>query len=368
MAASEGVPVILTDDEIQLPKFLDDDKAVLAGVALNILSGVGVVLLNKYIYTVDGFKFMVTLSAIHFLTTWAATRALAWCNYFDPKVPEGGLKAVLPVALGSLGSVCFMNLNLAHNSVPTYQITKLACVPVMAIVQRSLYNTGLPQELRAAIVLILLGVVLGVLTDAQLNLTGVAFAVASIAATVGSQVLTNKRQKDLKLNHMQLLYHASPIIAVGFCFLAPMFDSMESLGAFMSGDSLQAGRRLLTASKLLRIFISGFLALVVNVSNEAVVEKKSPLSVPFVGHVKAVLLLLVSAWLFGYALTFKNVASVTLVVVGVIWFSELRRKQQARRLAAAQNAVQPRLSGVAAPPPARTLAPTQAPAPQASAK
>ena len=92
-------------------------------------------------------------------------------------------------------------VELLQRPTDTYHVGVLAeiaslCVPVMAIVQRSLYNTGLPQELRAAIVLILLGVVLGVLTDAQLNLTGVAFAVASIAATVGSQVLTNKRQKD----------------------------------------------------------------------------------------------------------------------------------------------------------------------------
>ena len=63
--------------DLSLPKLLDNDKAVLLGVALNIISGVGVVLLNKYLYTVDGFRYMVTLSAIHFLITWGSTRALA---------------------------------------------------------------------------------------------------------------------------------------------------------------------------------------------------------------------------------------------------------------------------------------------------
>jgi hypothetical protein len=36
---------------------------------------------------------------------------------------------------GSLGSVAFMNLNLAHNSVGFYQLSKLACIPVTLILE-----------------------------------------------------------------------------------------------------------------------------------------------------------------------------------------------------------------------------------------
>eukprot|EP00937_MAST-01D_sp_MAST-1D-sp2_P002712 g2712.t1 len=212
--------------------------AAIFGVGLNIVSGVCVVLLNKYIYQADGFTFMITLSALHFLFTWALTRALAACHYFEPKAPQGGFMKLLPVALGSLASVCFMNLNLAHNSVLFYQVIKLACVPVSALVQRSLYNTPLPRENRIASVIILVGAVLTALTDAHMNAMGTLYGLAAIASTVGAGILTNKRQKDLGLDHMQLLHHASPVIAVGFCLLAPVFDNMSHLASFASGDTL----------------------------------------------------------------------------------------------------------------------------------
>jgi hypothetical protein len=63
--------------------------AACIGITINVCSVNGVVLLNKYIYDVDGFKFMITLTAIHFGFTALMTRFLLWADFFEFKEPEG---------------------------------------------------------------------------------------------------------------------------------------------------------------------------------------------------------------------------------------------------------------------------------------
>jgi solute carrier family 35 protein E3 len=96
------------------------DFVVIVGILGNVLSTVGVVLANKYLWVQLDFKFMITLSFFHFAFTSLGTHVLLRLNFFEYK--PAPLMGVLPVALGSLGSVAFMNLNLAYNSVGFYQI------------------------------------------------------------------------------------------------------------------------------------------------------------------------------------------------------------------------------------------------------
>jgi hypothetical protein len=81
--------------------------------AANIICVVGVVIANKYITEVDGFNYVVFLSFLHFTVTSIGTRVLLGVGSFQFKAAS--LNNVLVVAVGSLLSVAFMNLNLSHN-------------------------------------------------------------------------------------------------------------------------------------------------------------------------------------------------------------------------------------------------------------
>jgi solute carrier family 35 protein E3 len=87
------------------------------GMTVSIVSTVSLVLVNKWIFDRDGFQFMATLSSLHFGFTALATRLLLGADFFEYKAPDGGTSKVLPVAMGSMCSVLFMNMNLAYNSV-----------------------------------------------------------------------------------------------------------------------------------------------------------------------------------------------------------------------------------------------------------
>lgn len=55
---------------------------VYAGCFVSILSTVSLVLLNKWIFDRDGFRFMATLSSLHFGFTALATRLLLGAEFF----------------------------------------------------------------------------------------------------------------------------------------------------------------------------------------------------------------------------------------------------------------------------------------------
>lgn len=108
---------------------------IVVGIVGNILSVVGVVIMNKYITEVDGFDFMIFLSFLHFAFTYLGLRILLSFNVFS--VATAPIWDVIPVAAGSLLSVAFMNLNLSHNSVGFYQVAIIFCSP------SALFNTFL---------------------------------------------------------------------------------------------------------------------------------------------------------------------------------------------------------------------------------
>lgn len=98
---------------------------IIVGVISNILSVVGVVIFNKYIIEVDDYNFSIFLSFLHFAFTAMATRVLLSMGYFT--YTPAPITGILPVAVGSLLSVGFMNLNLASNSVGFYQVSHVLC-------------------------------------------------------------------------------------------------------------------------------------------------------------------------------------------------------------------------------------------------
>lgn len=99
---------------------MSNNFIIVVGVITNILSVVGIVICNKYITEVDGYNFMVFLSFLHFAFTMFGTRILMMMNVFS--YTPAPMSGVLPVAIGSLLSVAFMNLNLSNNSVGFYQV------------------------------------------------------------------------------------------------------------------------------------------------------------------------------------------------------------------------------------------------------
>lgn len=107
---------------------------------------------------------------------------------------------MFPLALGSLLSVAFMNLNLAYNSVGFYQISKLACIPCTLLIQYFAYQQSVSRMVMLTLIPITLGVGYATVYDFSINLIGFIFAIAAVIATAVAQIFTNTYQVCLCRN------------------------------------------------------------------------------------------------------------------------------------------------------------------------
>eukprot|EP00736_Rhodelphis_marinus_P006308 Rmarinus@m.18296 len=108
---------------------------LLFGIVGNVLSTVCCVLGNKYLSTELGFEFMMTLSGIHFLLTAIGTRVIAKVAKVKRTPNPPGVLEILPLCIFTTGSVGLMNLNLLHNSVGFYMLSKLCCIPCTLVLE-----------------------------------------------------------------------------------------------------------------------------------------------------------------------------------------------------------------------------------------
>jgi solute carrier family 35, member E3 len=170
-------------------------------------------------------------------------------------------------AQGSLGSVAFMNLNLAYNSVGFYQLSKLVCIPFTIAVQRICFGIEASMRVKLTLIPILLGVGLATVHDIAVNFRGTIFAILAVVFTSFSQIFTQSYQQSLDCNALQLLYLTSPIIMTGMLLLTPFFDDTRKLWNTEWTNGLVGW-----------ILVSCSLALGVNISNYLVLGKTSPLT------------------------------------------------------------------------------------------
>lgn len=286
---------------------------VIAGVVGNILSVVGIVITNKYITEIDGFHFMVFLSFLHFAFTTIGTRVMLFANVFSfQPAPVSG---ILPVAAGSLLSVAFMNLNLSYNSVGFYQLSKLACIPFTLAIQYMAYKQSVSRAVQLTLIPITFGVGYATVYDLSLNMVGLVFASCAVIATALAQIFTNTYQKSLDCNALQLLYHTTPYITLGMLVMSVFFDDLVAFREFQY-----------TTPCVIRIVVSCFFALGVNVSNYLVLGKTSPLTYQVLGHLKTVLILVLGFTVFQKPIDMRNVIGIVVAMVGVVSYTEVRRR------------------------------------------
>lgn len=208
-----------------------------------------------------------------------------------------------------------MNLNLAHNSVGFYQLSKLACIPVTIIIERAFYGKTLATPVLLTLIPITIGVGIATVYDVSVNLVGCLFAIAAVLFTSLAQIFTSTYQKQLECDALQLLYHTAPLIAVGMLIMIPFFDNVKYLMVTEFSVPLIA-----------HVLLTCFLALGVNISNYLVLGKTSPLTYQVLGHLKTVMILVLGFVVFRYKAEPRAILGIVVALVGVVAYTELKRR------------------------------------------
>lgn len=211
-------------------------------------------------------------------------------------------------------SVVFMHLNLTNNSDGFYHLSKITCIPFVLGVQYFLYNQKVSKWAQSALILIIIGVVWATVHGVSVNMVGTLYAAGAVAATGMTQIYTSTCQKSCNINAVQLLSQTAPLIAVGILLVCPMFDDMAKLWSFQYTPGL-----------IVRVFVSCFFALGMNISSYVVLGKTSPVTYQVLGHLKTMVAIVLGVVFFHKHLNERGVMGVVVTIGGVVAYTEVKR-------------------------------------------
>eukprot|EP00211_Chloroparvula_japonica_P017210 CAMPEP_0119125872 /NCGR_PEP_ID=MMETSP1310-20130426/5000_1 /TAXON_ID=464262 /ORGANISM="Genus nov. species nov., Strain RCC2339" /LENGTH=274 /DNA_ID=CAMNT_0007115985 /DNA_START=206 /DNA_END=1030 /DNA_ORIENTATION=- len=272
---------------------------------------------NKYLWERFDFQFMISLTVLHLLFSSLVVRGMGYYGFYSH--PKVSMWTTAPLACLSVGSITFMNLNLGHNSVGFYQMSKIMCIPATLVMQYSLFGVSVSFRMLMALTVLMFGVGVATVTDVQLNVIGSIYALIAIGITVSSQIMTNYMQSSLKLDHMQLLGNVLPVMAFLALLAVPLFEDPQVL-IMVDWPPMC----------YFYIILSCCFACLVNISNYLVIGQTSPVTYQVVGHFKTITIIALGFWLFAYQLVPRNLIGIAFALAGVVLYSEMKRRDNAK--------------------------------------
>ncbi|KAI5072488.1 hypothetical protein GOP47_0012594 [Adiantum capillus-veneris] len=321
-----SLPASAENGEAEQKKQKGEDMLADVGAwALNITSSVGIIMANKQVMSPGGydFRFATSLTALHFTVT-------ALVGYISSSL--SGKAATKSVPFSDLvwfsfvanSSIVCMNLSLMLNSVGFYQISKLSMIPVVCVLEWILHNKTYTGEIKAAVVVVVIGVGVCTVTDVHINLGGFVAAVVGVLCSSIQQIYIGSFQKKFSVGSFELLSKTAPIQAASLLCFGPFLDYILN------------GRNILyynfSWGSILFIGLSCTLAVFCNISQYLCIGRFSAVSFQVLGHMKTVCVLILGWILFDSSLTSKNILGMLMAILGMVvysWAVEVGKRVQA---------------------------------------
>lgn len=292
------------------------------GIVLNVLSGCGIVFANKLVFYHFSFNFPYALTFTHTLTTLVGMQGFLHANLFEPC--DIGRAKLAPLAAAYVAYIVFGNISLQLNPVSFYQMTKVAVVPAVVVIERIWFGKKLSAQALAAVILVCVGVTLATVSDPQLtsNLAGLAAGVCCVAATALYQIWAGSLQRELGVGSMQLLHRYLPLAAG---LLAALVVFMEPLGLRHSAAHAETllGYQY-TFGSLAAIGVSSLLGLLFNLSTFLVLGATSSVTYNVFGNLKTVIVLCGGFIFFQESISPKKLAGMGTALVGIAWYTSAK--------------------------------------------
>jgi len=298
-------------------------------MSINVFSSISIVLVNKWVYVTYNFNYATFLTLIHFILTFLGLVICEGMNVFESK--KINVRDVIPLCLSFCGFVVFTNLSLQYNSVGFYQIMKVMTTPTLVFIQSNFYGETFDNKIKLSLIPICIGVSIVSATDVQLNMIGFFYSVLGVLVTSYYQIWVGTKQKELKVNAMQLLYYQAPISAAMLVLVIPVFDNI------FSGDNPLIDYEM-NVYAFMFIALSGILAFLVNLSIFLVIGKTSPVTYNVVGHFKLCIIIVSGFILFSYPVDSRNIFGIIVTLAGVFAYTHFKLEQQSHKAAADEAA------------------------------
>ncbi|MFS7982872.1 putative sugar phosphate transporter domain-containing protein [Helianthus anomalus] len=301
------------------PSSKADKKAAVDAAAwmFNIVTSVGIIIVNKALMATHGFTFATTLTGLHFVTTTLMTLVLRWLGYIQPShLPTSEL---MKFVLFANFSVVGMNVSLMYNSVGFYQIAKLSMIPVSCLFEVVFDKIRYSRDTKLSILVVLLGVAVCTVTDVSVNAKGFVAAFIAVWTTSLQQYYVHYLQRKYSLSSFNLLGHTAPIQAGSLLVLGPFLDY------WLTDKRVDAFKYDLPSTVF--ILLSCTIAVGTNLSQFICIGRFTAVSFQVLGHMKTILVLILGFIFFGReGLNLHVVIGMIIAIVGMVWYGNASSK------------------------------------------
>ncbi|KAG7942916.1 hypothetical protein I3843_15G011500 [Carya illinoinensis] len=283
----------------------------------NVVTSVGIIIVNKGLMATHGFSFATTLTGLHFATTTLMTLVLRCLGYVQTShLPFSEL---LRFVFFANFSIVGMNVSLMWNSVGFYQIAKLSMIPVSCFLEVVLDKIRYSRDTRLSIAVVLLGVGVCTVTDVSVNARGFIAASIAVWSTSMQQYYVHFLQRKYSLSSFKLLGHTAPAQAASLLFLGPFLDywlTKERVDSYNYN-----------IESMMFIILSCTIAVGTNLSQFICIGRFTAVSFQVLGHMKTILVLIMGFFFFGKeGLNLHVVLGMVIAVIGMIWYGNASSK------------------------------------------
>ncbi|KAL9256800.1 UDP-rhamnose/UDP-galactose transporter 5-like protein [Drosera capensis] len=296
-----------------------DNKAMIdtAAWAFNIVTSVGIIMVNKALMATYGFTFATTLTGLHFTATTMMTVILRWLGYIQPShLP---FSEVVKFVLFASFSIVGMNVSLMWNSVGFYQIAKLSMIPVTCLLEIVFDKIRYSRDTRLSIGLVLVGVGVCTVTDVSVNAKGFIAAFVAVWSTSLQQYYVHHLQRKYTIGSFNLLGHTAPVQAVSLLIVGPFLDLLLTNKKVYAYDY--------TLTSVFFIVLSCIIAIGTNLSQFICIGRFSAVTFQVLGHMKTILVLILGFLFFGReGLSLQVIMGMAIAIMGMIWYGNASSK------------------------------------------
>ncbi|PIN17844.1 Glucose-6-phosphate/phosphate and phosphoenolpyruvate/phosphate antiporter [Handroanthus impetiginosus] len=296
-----------------------DKKAAVDAAAwmFNVVTSVGIIIVNKALMATYGFSFASTLTGLHFATTTLMTAVLRWLGYIQAShLPY---RELLKFVLFANFSIVGMNVSLMWNSVGFYQIAKLSMIPVSCLLEVVFDKIRYSRDTKLSILVVLLGVAVCTVTDVSVNAKGFIAAFIAVWSTSLQQYYVHFLQRKYSLSSVNLLGHTAPAQAASLLLLGPFLDY------WLTSKRLDAYD--FTVLSVVFLILSCTIAVGTNLSQFICIGRFTAVSFQVLGHMKTILVLILGFIFFGKeGLNMQVVIGMIIAVFGMIWYGNVSSK------------------------------------------
>jgi len=281
---------------------------------LNTASSVGLIFLNKMIFSLYNWNFATSLTTLHFLVNYLVCEIIFCFGYANRKCLPW--REAIPMGATWCGSIVFANFSLLANATGYYQAMKLLLAPLLVLWQYMWFGIVTDPRERISLIPLLVGVGLITVNDISPTSTGTIWAVLQLLCAAAVQTWAKTKQKAHNMDATQMLHNNSFVCFAIMAPIAPIVDFM------LVGGWVQEQKY--TAPLVTIILFSAMVALLLNLACFVIIGHKGPIAFQVVGYLKTVLVFLGGRLILGEHYEARKVCGVLTAIAGLIYYTHIK--------------------------------------------